>query len=185
MWRIVCVAAHTGTVQIDLVTVGDAGNLPDPLTGYGAVAYPYQMARYDVTIQQYATFLNAVANSGDPYGLFSPAMSTDVHTSGILRTSTTAGYSYAVKDANGLMPVFDVTWGDAARFVNWLQQGQPAGPEGDATTETGTYQLSGATSDAALMAPTIVRSTTASWILPTVDEWYKSAFYKSGGTDAG
>ena len=35
-------------------------------------------------------------------------------------------------------PVFDVSWGDAARFCNWLQNGQPAtGSEGTATTEAG------------------------------------------------
>jgi hypothetical protein len=34
-------------------------------------------------------------------------------------------------------PIFDLTWGDAARFCNWLQNGQPTGAEGAGTTETG------------------------------------------------
>ena len=48
------------------------------------------------------------------------------------------------------MPVFDVTWGDAARFCNWLQNGQPtSGTEGTGTTETGAYTFNGATTNAA------------------------------------
>ncbi len=35
-------------------------------------------------------------------------------------------------------------WGDAARFANWLENGQPTGPEGTGTTETGSYTLNGA-----------------------------------------
>ena len=59
-----------GPVNISLVTVGDPGNLPDPATGYGAVPYAYQIGEYDVTMGQYAAFLNSVAVSGDPYGLY-------------------------------------------------------------------------------------------------------------------
>ena len=33
-------------------------------------------------------------------------------------------YPSALAAANDA-PVFDVTWGDAARFANWLQNGQP------------------------------------------------------------
>jgi hypothetical protein len=46
------IAARAGTVQIDLVPVGDVGNVSDPLTGYGAVSYAYSMGKYDVTIAQ-------------------------------------------------------------------------------------------------------------------------------------
>ncbi len=53
------------------------------------------------------------------------------------------------------MPVFAVSWGDAARFCNWLENGQPSsGTEGTGTTETGSHNLSGATSYAALMLVT-------------------------------
>ena len=30
----------------------------------------------------------------------------------------------------------------------------------------------------------VTRSTTASWVIPTVNEWYKSAYYVGGGTNA-
>jgi len=181
----VAALADTLPVDIALVTVGDPGNVADPLTGYGAVPYTYQIGEYDVTLSQYATFLSSVAVSGDPYGLYTPGMATDMPTCGILQTSSSSGYSYALKgNKNGTMPVFDVTWGDAARFVNWLSNGEPTtGTEAAGTTETGTYNLNGGTSNAALMA--VTRSTTAAWVLPNVNEWYKASYYVGGGTNAG
>ena len=149
---LVCGVSQAGTVDISLVAVGDPGNLPD-VTGYGAVSYSYSMGTYDVTTAQYAAFLNSVATSGDPYGLYNPNMATDIPTYGIIQTSTSAGYVYTLKGA-GDVPVFDVSWGDAARFVNWLENGQPNSPEGPGTTETGSYDINGGTSNAALMLVT-------------------------------
>ena len=172
--------AGAGTISIPLVTVGDPGNVADPATGYGSVPYTYSIGEYDVTIGDYTAFLNSVAKSGDPYGLYNPKMaSTSI---GIVQTSTSAGYSYAVK-GNGGMPVFDVNWGDTTRFTNWLANGQPTGAEGPGTTETGTYTLSGATSNSGLMK--VTRNPGSTWVLPTVDEWYKAAYYVGGGTNAG
>ena len=176
-------AARAGTVSIDLVQVNDAGNVADARTGYGAVAYPYQIGKYDVTMGQYAAFLNAVANTSDPYGLYSASMATATPTYGITQTSTTAGFVYAAKGNSANVPVTYVNWGDAARFVNWLANNEPNGPEGPGTTETGTYALNGSTGSAALMA--VTRSSTATWVLPTVNEWYKAAYYAGGGTNSG
>ena len=73
-------------------------------------------------------------------------------------------------------PILDVSWGDAARFCNWLQNGQPtSGTESTGTTETGSYTLNGGTSTAALMA--VTRSSTATYVIPTENEWYKAAYY--------
>jgi hypothetical protein len=47
-----------------------------------------------------------------------------------------------------------VSWGDAARFMNWLHNGQPTGAQGMGTTERGAYTLDGATSHTELMAIT-------------------------------
>ena len=127
-----------GETSLQLVTVGDPGNVADPATGYGTVPYTYSIGEYDVTTAQYTAFLNAVATTGDPFGLYNPKMATDLPTVGVTQTSTSSGYSYAVK-GNGNVPVFDVSWGDAARFVNWLANGQSTGAEGPNTTESGTY----------------------------------------------
>ncbi len=48
-------------VTIDMVSVGNAGNAADPLTGYGSVSDAYAIGKYEVTIGQYSEFLNAVA----------------------------------------------------------------------------------------------------------------------------
>ncbi len=167
-------------IVIETVTVGDPGNKAD-YNGYGTVSESYQMGKYDVTTSQFTAFLNSVAKSADPYGLYNPKMATDFPTVGITRTSGSAGFSYAVK-GNGNVPVFDVSWGDSVRFVNWLQNGQPTGAEGPATTEAGSYTLTG-TSDASLLA--VTRTPGATWVLPTRDYWYKAAYYKTGGTNAG
>ena len=67
--------------------------------------------------------------------------------------------------------------------MNWLQNGEPVGlGEVAGSTETGSYVLNGSTGSAALMA--VTRSGTATWVLPTVDEWYKAAFYTGGGTNS-
>ena len=163
--------AQAGTVNIALVPVGNPGNVADTLTGNGAVPYVYYMGEYDVTTGQYAAFLNSVATTGDPYGLYTAGMATDLPTVGITRTSNSGTFSYAVK-GNGNVPVFDVSWYDAARFVNWLGNGEPIASEGTGTTETGTYTLS---------AGQISRNSGSNWVLPTVNEWYKSAYYSGGG----
>ena len=176
-------AARAGTVAIALSPVGDAGNLPDPLTEYGSVAYSFSMGTYDVTMSQYVSFLTAVAGTSDPYGLYNTSMATATPTYGIVRTSTTAGFSYALRNTGSAnVPVTYVDWGDAVRFVNWLQNGEPNGPEGPGTTETGSYALNGSTGSAALAA--VTRGPNADWVLPNVNEWYKSAYYSGGGTNS-
>ena len=107
-------AAHAGTVAIDLVPVGDVGNVADPITGYGSIGYSYSMGKYDVTMSQYTSFLNAVATSSDPYSLYNTSMATATPTYGIVRTSTTAGFTYALRSAGSAnVPVTYVNWGDA------------------------------------------------------------------------
>jgi len=164
-------------VSMQFVTVGNPGNAADPSTGYGAVPNTYQMGKYDVTTGQYTAFLNAVAKT-DTYGLYNSYMATDMPTVAVTRSGSSGGYSYSVTGSDpqaANCPVFDVTWGDAARFCNWLQNNQPTGTEGSGTTETGAYTLNGATTNAALMA--ITRNAGATDFIPSENEWYKAAYY--------
>ncbi len=174
----------TGLASLSFVTVGNPGNAADPATGYGAVPYTYQMGTYDVTVGQYVQFLNAVAITSDPYGLYNSNMASALPTFGIARSGSPGDYSYAITGSYNQAancPIFDVNWGDAARFCNWLQNGQPTGAEGLTTTESGAYSLNGDTSN----LTTEMRNPGAAYFLPTENEWYKAAYYVGGGTNAG
>jgi formylglycine-generating enzyme required for sulfatase activity len=173
----------SGQTSLEFVTVGDAGNAADPATGsqYGAVAYVYRMGKYDVTNAQYAQFLNAVADT-DTYGLWHSFMGNNYPTTGITRSGSAGSFTYSVV-GDGNVPIADVTWGSAARFANWLHNGQPAGLQAAGTTETGAYTLNGAVTTEALTA--VTRNSGASYFIPSQNEWYKSAYYKGGGISAG
>ena len=164
-------------VTIDTVTVGDAGNAADT-TGYGAVADVFALGKYEVTIEQYTAFLNAVAAT-DPYSLYSPSMGSNLNVAGISRAGSDGSYTYSVISNNfgysGNRPITFVSWFDAARFANWMNNGATNG----ASTETGAYTLNGATSGIFTVNPG------ATWFLPSEDQWYKAAYYKGGGTNAG
>jgi formylglycine-generating enzyme required for sulfatase activity len=174
-------SVRAGLINVAMVPVGDPGNAADS-NGYGAVSYAYQIGKYDVTTSQYAAFLNAVA-AADPYGLYNSFMASGPARAGINQSGASGNYSYSVVAGHENFPVNWVSWGDAARFANWLQNGQPTDVEGPGTTESGAYTLDGATSTTALMA--VTRNLNATDFIPTEDEWYKAAYYKGGGTNAG
>jgi sulfatase modifying factor 1 len=171
---VAAVAAVTGLaatsalaqITIPTVTVGNAGNAADRLTGLGSVAYTYNIGTTEVTNAQYVAFLNAKAAS-DPYGLYNPRM---VEFAGITRSGSAGSYTYSIISGRESNPVSDVSFWDAARFVNWLQNGQ-----GNGDTETGAYTLGGVENPA---NNSVSRNAGWQWALPNQDEWYKAAFYQ-------
>ena len=175
-------AAATASAQITLpmVTVGDPGNPGDTSTtnnadghvglhDLGAVSYTYNIGKYDVTVSQYTAFLNKVAAT-DPYGLYNTDMEINPHNLVITRVGASGSYSYAVVSGMGNHPVTDVSWYSAARFSNWLSNGQPTGGEVNGVTETGAYTLNGNTGMPSYNGTGLYR-------LPTESEWYKAAYY--------
>jgi len=180
-----------GIASLETVPVGNPGNAgelsgegaggwgPDRICG--AVSYTYNIGKYEVTAGQYCEFLNKVAGA-DTYGLYQTPMSlTDVG-SGITRSGGgTVGnpYTYTVASSHVNRPVNWVSWGNAARFANWLHNGQPTGAQGASTTERGAYTLDGGTSDAALL--TVNRNSNWKWAITSEDEWYKAAYHKNDG----
>ena len=166
------------TMDMPFMYVGNPGNAADPETGYGAVDYDYRIGKFEVTAGQYTEFLNAVAAT-DTYGLYSTSMWSDSYGCKIERTGSAGSYNYSVAAAWADRPVNFVSWGDSARFANWLTNGMPTGAQGLTTTEDGSYFLNGATSDAALLA--VTRESDARYVIPSEDEWYKAAYHKNDG----
>jgi len=142
------------------------------------------MGRFEVTAGQYCEFLNAVA-AADTYGLYNPVMAlTDPpgyadNSCRILRSGTPGSYTYSVAADWANRPVNYVSWGDAARFANWLTNGQLTGAQGPSTTEDGSYYLNGAVTNEALLG--VTRKPNARYVIPTEDEWYKAAYHKNDG----
>jgi len=157
-----------GTVTLSTVPVGHPGNTADSATGKGSVSYTYEICKYEVTLTQYCEFLNAIAKT-DTYGVYNSNMK-------ISRTGSPGSYTYA-PSVDGNRPANGMSWGNAARFANWMHNGQPTGAQNASTTEDGSYYVNGKTSQADLF--TVTRKAGATWVIPSVDEWYKAAYYKA------
>jgi formylglycine-generating enzyme required for sulfatase activity len=76
----------------------------------------------------------------------------------------------------GNKPVNYVSWFDAARVSNWLHNGATSA----SSMETGAYTLNNATSGNA-----VAMNAGARFFIPSENQWYKAAYYKGGGTNAG
>jgi len=188
-----CVAAFiaalgsaASAVNIETVTVGNVGNAGDPLTGFGTVDYEFRMGKFEITAGQYTEFLNAVAKT-DTYELYSTFMWVGTYGGcHIYRGGSSGGYTYSVATDYAKRPVTNVSWTSAARFANWLTNGQPTGGQDLTTTEASSYYLNGAVSEAELRAVTRIADEDRIagkkyYFIPTEDEWYKAAYHKNDG----
>jgi formylglycine-generating enzyme required for sulfatase activity len=170
-------------VNINFGTVGDPGNTGNGASspsGLGAVSQVFKMATTETTNSQYMAFLNAVDPNGtNPNSIYNGLMGSNGLGGINFNAGNASGSKYSVKSgapagapagtSYGSMPVNFVTWFSAARFVNWLHNGQVSGT---AAMETGAYTLNGATSGAIA-----ARNPGAQVFLPSQNEWYKAAFY--------
>jgi len=165
-----------GLTSLEMVPVGDPGNAGEwsgeSYGGYGldgicgAVDYAYNIGKYEVTNAQWREFLTAKASVTDPHGFYNTRMGETF--GGIDRTWSVDHYVYTAKDGDANWddrPANYVSFWDAARFSNWLQNGQ-----GDGDTETGAY-INLDNQD------TFARQSGARYFIPTENEWYKSAYY--------
>ncbi len=190
---VLCASTVHAEVVIETVVVGNPGNAgkwsgesqpggsgPDRICG--AVDYVFEIGKFEVTVGQYAEFLNAVAVNDDTYDLYNEGMATPPRAS-IERTASPP-YTYTVVAGRENLPVDYIGWGDAARFANWLHNGQPGlgtpVPQDQNSTEDGSYALHGALTDAELYAIER-REGDATWVIPSEDEWYKAAYHKNNG----
>lgn len=162
-----------GSITITTVPVGNPGNAPDS-TGYGAVAYAYNIGATEVTNAQYAAFLNSVAST-DTYNLYNPSMAG--FQGGIARSGSPGSYTYSAVSGRASNPVNHVSFWDAARFSNWLHNGQPIGPQNSNTTEDGAYTLT----PGGISANTVTRNAGWQWAVTSENEWYKAAYHQPAG----
>jgi formylglycine-generating enzyme required for sulfatase activity len=160
-------------VTIDMVTVGNPGNASDTRyngVSVGSVDHVYRIGKYEVTAGQYTEFLNAVAQA-DPNRLYNTSMgSVGILGANIQRTGSSPNFSYSVAADLADRPVNNVNFFGAARFANWLHNGQPTGPQGPGTTEVGAYLIIG-------NQATFARQPGARYFIPSEDEWYKAAYH--------
>jgi formylglycine-generating enzyme len=169
-------AVSTASAQITIPTVpiGNPGNAADPTTGFGSVAYTYNIGSTEVTNAQYAAFLNAKAAS-DPFNLYNTSMAGSL--GGITRAGSPGSYTYSTVSGRANNPVNFVSFWDATRFANWLHNGQGSGD-----TETGAYTVTAA----GISANTITRNAGWQWAVTSENEWYKAAYHQpaSAGGDS-
>ena len=140
---------------MDFVTIGNPNNAPDT-TGYGSVAYSYNLGKYEVSREM----INK-ANSAEGLGI-------------TLFDMTNYGGNGVNRPATG------ISWYDAAKFVNYLntvngyQAAYRFGESGNMQLwEVGQYSGSNQ-----------FRNKDAVYFLPSNNEWYKAAFYDSQRTGA-
>jgi hypothetical protein len=145
----------TGANQftLDFTPIGNPSNAADPLTGYGAVNYNYSMGTYDISVNQ----LNAATANG---------------VAGL-------GNGYYTGD----QPASDISWYQAAAFINWLNTSKGYSPAYDLTYSGGSYSMSLWQSGQSGYDPSNpFRNSQAVFVLPSVNEYYKAAFGLSDGS---
>jgi len=165
------------TINIETFTVGDPGNPEDPATGFGSVGYSYSIGKYEVTNSEFVAFLNAVDPKGtNPSGVYNEQMASDTRGGILFNADAPTSSKYRLKANMGNKPVVYVNWFDAARFCNWMSNGQ-----GAATMETGAYTLAGLGEGVvASPAKNAINPNTGfppTWWIPSENEWYKAAYY--------
>ena len=176
----IAVAGRAQAAPVNMATIGNPGNAANT-TGLGAVGTAFKMARTEVSNAEYAAFLNSVDATGvNPRGIYNTLMGSGSNGGITFNAAAANGAKYVVKSGSfpgspagaatyANMPVNNVTWFSAARYMNWLQNGEQA----NATTmETGAYTLNNVTTGS-----TVARNANATYFIPTANEWYKAAFY--------
>jgi hypothetical protein len=149
------------TFDIEFVKIGNPGN-PADTTGNpnpaGAVPYTYRMGKFEISEQMIDK-----ANALGGLGITRLIIGSD-------------------------KPAIILRWNEAARFVNWLNTSQGFAPAYKFTTQPGdggyvadqdiSLWVSG---DAGYNPNNKYRNRLAKYFLPSVDEWYKAAYYHPSG----
>lgn len=147
--------------EIEFVYIGDPNN-PDDTTGspnpVGNVQYGYRIGKHEIS----RGMITKANNEGD-LGIWLPSM---------------VGVPGGPRDE---MAASSITWVAAATFVNWLNtsQGYHAAYNLDGVEEVypWTVQLWSSADAWQVGGENLLRHKDAVYFLPSVDEWYKAAYY--------
>jgi len=145
------------------VPIGNPGNAPDT-TGSpnpaGSVEYHYRMGRYEV----------------------SRDMINKANAEGGLGITLWNMVSFGGNGAN--RPATGVSWNESARFVNWLNTSQGYSPAYKFDLQPGDVGynvLADITlwqaTDSGFNSANRFRNSLARYFLPSIDEWYKAAYF--------
>jgi len=143
--------------DIDFVSISGATN---PTSGYGIVDNDYRMGTYEITNDQWTKFqasLAPVVVTGDP---------SSAYDSSPYWTGTN-------------VPTNEVSWYEAAQFVNWLNTstGHQAAYKFRGTQGTGDYALATWSAAEADNGTNLYRHKDAFYYLPTEHEWVKAGYW--------
>ena len=149
---------------IDFVSISGATN---PASGYGIVNHDYRMGTFEITNDQWDKFQ---ASLGVPV--------TGVPSSPPLSVAAGA-YDTASYWTGSSIPYNNVSWYEAAQFVNWLNTstGHQAAYKFTGTQGTSDYTLALWTTAEAAGGTNLYRHKDAYYFLPTEDEWVKAAYW--------
>jgi formylglycine-generating enzyme len=157
-------------LTVDMVDVGYQENEPHSTTGLGTKGLIYKIGKTEVTNAQYAYFLNQTdPNGANSISLYNANMGSDIRGGINFVPGNPIGTKYTTKNNMGFKPVNFVSAYDAMRFTNWMQNGA----EGTADTEAGVYNITQSNIDDNIIS----RNPVTGYVLPTINEWYKAAFY--------
>ncbi|MEN9557366.1 MAG: hypothetical protein RLZZ232_3652 [Planctomycetota bacterium] len=144
---------NANTFSMDFVEIADPGNTADSV-GFpnpaGGVGYRYGIGKYEVSESMISSYN---AEYGTPNS----------------QTITTNN-----RGAN--KPATLVSWRDAARFVNWLNT-STGGSAAYKIDSSGNVALWSAADTSDYDSTNPVRSRRARFVLPSVNEWHKAAYY--------
>jgi formylglycine-generating enzyme required for sulfatase activity len=140
--------------NIDFVPISGSTN---PTSGYGIVNKDYRMGTYEITNEQWTKFKAA-------YGA-------------VAGTPTTA-YDSDPYFTGSSVPTNNVSWCEAAQFVNWLNtsKGYQAAYKFTGEIHTPSYTLDVWSSQDA-DGTNLYRNKNAKYFLPTENEWVKAAYW--------
>ncbi len=142
---------------IDFTPISAATN---PASGYGIVTDNYRIGVYEITNDQWDKFENSL----------SPTTVTGV---------PSGAYDEAPEWPETLQPASNVSYYEAAQFVNWLNTstGRHAAYNFTGTQGTANYALDTWDAEDAYNGSNLYRHKDAFYFLPTEDEWVKAGYW--------